>query len=376
MKTPMPDDRISAFSLTEQVAALRPELFDAWNRVLDSGQYILGPEVDAFEKELQSLLGVPAVGVANGSDALLLALQALQIGPGDEVVTTPFTFFATAGSIARLGAVPVFADVDPQTFNVDPEQALSRVAPRTRAILPVHLFGLMADTLRLVEGFAGPVVEDAAQAILGSQEGRLAGTVGDVGCFSLYPTKNLGAFGDGGFVTSRRPELSDAIRRLRVHGATAKYYHVELGMNSRLDALQAAFLRVKLRHLQDWTDKRVALADRYRSGLAAHGLQDRVRPQMVPPGFSAVFHQFTVRAERRDALRERLLAHGIGSTVYYPHPLHLLPAFSHLGYREGSLPVAEELCREALSLPLYPELRFEQVDRVVDVMAAFYRGTA
>ncbi len=372
----MRDDKIPAFSLTEQVAALRPELEDAWHRVLDSGQYILGPEVEAFEQEVQSLLGVPAVGVANGSDALLLALQALHVGPGDEVVTTPFTFFATAGSISRLGAVPVFADVNPDTFNVDPDQALARVTPRTRAILPVHLFGLMADTLRLVEGFAGPVVEDAAQAILASQGGRWAGTVGDVGCFSLYPTKNLGAFGDGGFITSRRPELGEAVRRLRAHGATAKYYHVELGMNSRLDALQAALLRVKLRHLRAWTERRVALADRYRAGFAACGLQEAVRPQVVPAGFAAVYHQFTVRADRRDALLEWLAAHGVGATVYYPHPLHLLPAFAHLGYREGSLPAAEQLCREALSLPLYPELRFEQVDRVVDIIAAFYRGPA
>ncbi|MGC8489191.1 MAG: DegT/DnrJ/EryC1/StrS family aminotransferase [Clostridia bacterium] len=372
----MTHDKIPSFSLLDQIAALKPELDEAWNRVLTSGQFILGTEVTTFENEVEALIGVPAVGVANGSDALYLALQALQIGPGDEVVTTAFSFFATAGSISRLGATPVFADVDPDTFNVDPDQALARVTPRTRAILPVHLFGLMADTLRLVQGFSGPIVEDAAQAILAAQNGRWAGTVGDIGCFSFFPTKNLGAFGDGGLVTSRRPELAEVVRTLRVHGATAKYYHERLGVNARLDALQAAILRVKLRHLQEWTARRLALADRYRHGIRDRGLDGFVRPQAIPPGYQAVYHQFTVRAERRDALQRFLGERGIGSTVYYPHPLHLLPVFQSLGHRAGDFPVAETLCREVLSLPLYPELRDDQVDRVVEALSDFYHDAA
>ena len=369
----MTETEIPAFSLTRQIESLRPELDAAWARVVDSGQFILGGEVDLLERELQGLLGVEAVGVANGSDALYLALRALGIGPGDEVVTTPFTFFATAGSIVRAGARPVFADVDPDTFNLDPNQALARVTPRTRAILPVHLFGLMADSAALAAGYAGPIVEDAAQAILATQNGRAAGTVGDLGCFSFFPTKNLGAFGDGGLVVSRRPELAAAVRTLRVHGATRKYYHEQLGINSRLDALQAAILRVKLGHLEEWTRRRRILAARYQAGILAAGLHERVRPQRVPPGFAPVWHQFTVRVEQRERLQTFLAQRGVGTTVYYPHPLHLLPVFSDLGHRPGDFPAAEALSAEAVSLPLYPELSEADVDRVVDALAAFYR---
>jgi dTDP-4-amino-4,6-dideoxygalactose transaminase len=371
----MSNVEIPAFSLKRQIAELRPELDAAWRRVVDSGQFILGGEVEALEQALTARLGVEAVAVANGSDALYLALAALGLGPGDEVVTTPFTFFATAGSILRVGAKPVFADVDPDTFNLDPGQALARVTPRTRAILPVHLFGLMAD-LRPLKAFSGPVVEDAAQAILARQDGQLAGTVGDVGCFSFFPTKNLGAFGDAGLVTSRRPDLAAEVRTLRVHGATKKYYHEKLGINSRLDAVQAAVLRVKLGRLDAWTARRQALAARYTAGLEAAGLLDTVRPQRVPEGFEPVWHQYTVRLLDRDRVQQFLAERGIGSTVYYPHPLHLLPAFQSLGHRPGDFPVAETLAREALSLPMYPELRDDEVDRVVDTLAAFYRGAA
>lgn len=345
--------------------------------MLASSQFILGPEVSALEASLAQLIpAVAPITVANGSDALYLSLLALGVGPGDEVVTTPFTFFATAGSILRVGGKPVFADVDPDTFNLDPDKALARVTPRTRALLPVHLFGLMADMAALQSGFSGPIVEDAAQAILAMQNGRAAGTVGELGCFSFFPTKNLGAFGDAGLVVSRVPALADAVKTLRVHGARKKYYHEMMGTNTRLDALQAAILRVKLPYLAAWTERREALASRYLSLFAQWGLDDEVRPQAVPQGYRHVYHQFTVRVDERDALQAHLHQDGIGSTVYYPHPLHLMPVFSDLGYREGSLPVAERLSREVLSLPMFPELGDDEVDQVVESLARFYHGHA
>lgn len=372
-----PVANIPAFSLSRQIAALKPDLDQAWERVLASGQFILGPEVSALESSLSEVIpGVTAIAVANGSDALYLSLLALGVGAGDEVVTTPFTFFATAGSILRVGGKPVFADVDPDTFNLDPDQALARVTPRTRALLPVHLFGLMADMAALQSGFSGPIVEDAAQAILAKQNGRAAGTVGELGCFSFFPTKNLGAFGDAGLVVSRVLALADTVKTLRVHGARKKYYHEMMGTNARLDALQAAMLRVKLPHLMQWTERREALADRYRRLFVDQGLIGEVRPQAVPDGYRHVYHQFTVRVEDRDALQGHLQRDGIGSTVYYPHPLHLMPVFSDLGYREGSLPVAERLSREVLSLPMFPELTDDEVDQVVESLARFYRGHA
>lgn len=369
---------VPAFSLARQIQRLRPELDAAWDRVLRSGQFILGPEVEALEREIAARLGpdMGAVGVASGSDALYLALVALGVGPGDEVVTTPFTFFATAGAVVRTGATPVFADVEPDTFNLDPDEALARVTPRTRVILPVHLFGLVADVERLRRGFAGAVLEDAAQALGAAVAGRPAGTLGEAAAVSFFPTKNLGAFGDGGLVVSRDAALLERVRRLRVHGARAKYFHEEVGVNSRLDALQAAVLRVKLGHLDAWTARRRALAARYREGLAARGLTDLVVPQAEPPGRVHAYHQFTVRAPDRDGLRRYLAARGIGSTVYYPYPLHRLPAFAALGYGPGAFPVAERLAAEVLSLPLFPELEEEEVDRVLDAVAAYYRGAA
>jgi dTDP-4-amino-4,6-dideoxygalactose transaminase len=369
---------IPAFSLTRQIARLRPELDAAWDRVVRSGQFILGPEVEALEREVAARLGpdVGAVGVASGSDALYLILLALGVGPGDEVVTTPFTFFATAGAVVRTGAVPVFADVEPDTFNLDPDEALARVTPRTRVILPVHLFGLPADVAALRRGFAGAVVEDAAQALGAAVAGRPAGTWGEAAAVSFFPTKNLGAFGDGGLVVSRDAALLDRVRRLRVHGARTKYFHEEVGVNSRLDALQAAVLRVKLGYLDAWTARRRALAARYREGLAARGLSEVVVAQAEPPGRLHAYHQFTVRVPDREGLRRYLAAQGIGTAVYYPYPLHRLPAFAQLGYGPGAFPVAERLAAEVLSLPLFPELEEEEVDRVVDAVAAYYRGAA
>ncbi len=367
---------IPGFALAEQIAALRPELDAAWARVVESGQFIQGPEVAALEREAAALIGggVAAVGVANGSDALYLALSALGVGPGDNVITTPFTFFATAGSILRTGAQPVFADIDRDTFNLDTAGALARVTPRTRAILPVHLFGLMADLTTMARQFPGAIVEDAAQAILASRDGRVAGTVGALGCFSFFPTKNWGAFGDAGLVTTGDPELADRVRMMARHGARQKYYHEVLGINSRLDALQAAVLRVKLQHVARWTASRQALAARYTTGLAEAGLAEWVTPQAVPGGAQHVYHQYTVRAKDRDALAAYLKAAGIGTTVYYPHALHRMPALGALGLGAGDFPEAERLTREALALPLFPELAPKAVDRVVETVAAFYRG--
>ncbi len=365
--------KIPSFTLTEQIAALRPELDAAWARVVDSGQFIQGPEVAALESEAATLIGggVTAIGVASGSDALYLALSALGVGPGDDVITTPFTFFATAGSILRTGARPVFADIDRDTFNLDTAGALARVTPRTRAILPVHLFGLMADLTTMAQQFPGPIVEDAAQAILASRDGRVAGTVGALGCFSFFPTKNWGAFGDAGLVTTRYPALADSVKMLARHGARQKYYHEALGINSRLDALQAAVLRVKLRHVAEWTAARRALAARYTQGLADAGLAEWVTPQAVPDGAQHVYHQYAVRAQARDALAAHLKAAGIGTTVYYPHALHLMPAAAGVG--AGAFPEAERLTEEVLALPLFPELAPAAVDRVVDAVAGFYR---
>ncbi len=375
---PAAAQHIPGFSLTDQIAALRPELDAAWARVVDAGQFIGGPEVEALEREAAGQIGggVAAVGVANGSDALYLALRALDVGPGDEVITTPFTFFATAGSILRTGARPVFADIDRDTFNLDPAGALARVTPRTRAILPVHLFGLMADLATMARQFPGPIVEDAAQAILASRDGRVAGAAGALGCFSFFPTKNWGAFGDGGLVAARDPELADRVRMLARHGARRKYFHEVPGINSRLDALQAAVLRVKLQHVAGWTAARQALAARYTQRFAEAGLGEWVTPQAVPRGAQHVYHQYTVRARDRDALAAHLKARGIGTTVYYPHALHLMPALAAPGVGAGAFPEAERLTQEALSLPLYPELATSAVDRVVEAVAAFYRGRA
>lgn len=363
---------IPAFDLTRQNQQLAEALETALKEVISAGQFILGPQVAAFEEELGRFLGCPyVVGVASGSDALYLALRALNIGPGDEVVTTPFTFFATVGSILRTGAKPVFSDINLDTFNMDPAMALAQVTPRTRAMLPVHLFGLMADLDGLREGFSGPLIEDAAQALGAENRGRMAGTVGDLGCFSFFPTKNLGAFGDAGGVSMRVPALAESVRLLRVHGARVKYRHEELGVNSRLDAMQAAVLRVKLPYLEGWIARRQAIARRYTEGLKGLGV-DEVAVPAVPAGFVHVFHQYTVRADRRDDLKEHLRRHGVGSTVYYPYPLHLQPACSELGYRPGAFPYSEQASREVLSLPMFPELTDDEIDQVIETVAAFY----
>jgi dTDP-4-amino-4,6-dideoxygalactose transaminase len=364
--------------LAPQHDALRGELLDAVARVFDSHQFILGAEVEAFEREVAAALGVThAIGVSSGTDALLVSLMALQIGAGDEVVTTPYSFFATAGCIARLGARPVFVDIDPGTFNLDPALIESALSPRTRAILPVHLFGHPAalDAIApLAARRAIPVVEDACQAVAATECQRMVGGVGALGCFSFFPSKNLSGAGDGGLVTTNDPELADRVRLLRQHGGRQKYSHSVIGGNFRLDAIQAAILRVKLPHLRTWTDARRANADRYgryahEAGLAEYGVTLPIEQRHC----RHVYHQYVIRAPRRDELRTFLAGRDIATAIYYPIPLHLQECFKYLGYANGDLPRAEAAARETLALPIYPGLSEEQQEYVVESIAAFYR---
>jgi dTDP-4-amino-4,6-dideoxygalactose transaminase len=365
--------RVPLLDLKPQYAAIRDEVREALERVIESQQFILGPEVDQAERELASYCGAAhAVGVSSGTDALLMALMAYRVGPGDEVVTTPFSFFATAGVIARLHARPVFADIDPDSFNLDAAAALDRVTGATRAILPVHLFGRCADTEPLVvagraRGIA--VIEDAAQAIGAADDhGRPAGSLAPVACFSFFPTKNLGAFGDAGMLTTADADMARLLRVLRVHGMHERYYHAMVGGNFRLDALQAAVLRVKLRHLRAWTAARRRNAELYRALFSEAGLDQRVALPADVPGH--VYNQFVIRVGRRDELRAELARRGVGSEVYYPLPLHLQECFRGLGYREGDFPAAEAAAREVLALPIYPELTEAQIGHVVTSIAA------
>jgi dTDP-4-amino-4,6-dideoxygalactose transaminase len=359
--------------LQAQFESIRDEVMDAIARTMKSQQFILGPEVQNFESEIAAYLGCRfAIACGSGSDALLLALMALGVGPGDEVITTPFTFVATAGSIARLGATPVFVDIDPVTYNLDPRKAAKAMTPKTKAIIPVHLYGLAADIGALLEATnqAGiPIVEDAAQALGAIWEGKKVGNIGRIGCFSFFPSKNLGGAGDGGMMTTNDAALADRLRLLRVHGSRSKYRCEILGTNSRLDALQAAILRVKLLHLEAWTEQRRSNAERYRTLFADLGLMDRVIVPIEPHGMRHAYNQFVIRVVERDALREHLLQLGIPTEIYYPEPLHLQPAFSYLG---GNCPEAEAASREVLALPVYPELTGAQQRTVVRAIAEFY----
>ncbi len=363
--------------LKAQFASIREEVLAAVTRVFEAQQFILGAEVSALEEELQSYIGCEhAIGCASGSDALLLALMAIGVGPGDEVIVPPFTFVATAGSVARLGAHPVFVDIDPGTYNLDPSLLEGAITAKTKAIIPVHLFGLCADMDPILE-MAGrhriAVIEDAAQAIGAQYKGKSAGSIGSVGCFSFYPSKNLGGAGDGGLLTTNDPVLADKLRVLREHGSRTKYRYELLGMNSRLDAAQAAVLRVKLRHLDSWTQGRQNNARRYHELFARFGLTEKVKLPAVPAGCTHVYNQFTIRVPRRDALKAYLQQHGVPTEIYYPHPLHLQPAFASLAYRPGSMPVSEAASAQVLSLPIFPELTAAQQESIVQAIAEFYR---
>lgn len=368
---------VPLLDLRAQYASIRGEVRVAIDRVCESQQFILGPEVSALEQEIAALCGVRfGVGMSSGTDALLAALMGIGVGPGDEVITPTYSFFATGGVIARLGATPVFVDIDPSTFNLDSEGTLAGITPRTKAIVAVHLFGRCADLDPIMEAAAAhgiTVIEDAAQA-LGARDGagRAAGAIGHMGCFSFFPTKNLGGFGDGGMVVTNDAVLAETLRTLRAHGGRPKYYHRVVGGNFRLDALQAAVLRVKLTYLSSWTRARRTNADRYRSLFEGMGLMDRVAlPEDVP---GHIYNQFVIRVERRDDLRALLTERGIGTEVYYPVPLHLQECFRSLGYRNGGLPRAEAAARESLALPIYPELSEGQQRYVVSQIAERQRG--
>jgi dTDP-4-amino-4,6-dideoxygalactose transaminase len=363
---------VPLLDLQAQNGPLRGEILAALARVADSQRFIGGPEVEGFEREIAAHLGVAhAVGLSSGTDALLVALMALGIGPGDEVITPTFSFFATAGCVSRLGAAPRFVDIDPVTYNLDPAAVEAAITPCTKAIMPVHLYGQCADMdplLDLAKRAGVAIIEDAAQAIGASYKGRQAGTMGSAGCFSFFPSKNLGAFGDAGLLTTNDEALAREVRLLRNHGAEPKYFHTRIGGNFRLDALQAAVLRVKLPHLESWTDARRVNADRYDRLFAERdagvGLPARA------DGRRHIFNQYVIRVAGRDALRAALDAHGIGTEVYYPVPFHLQECFAPLGYRAGDFPVAEAAAADVLALPIYGELTEAQQREVVDAVCS------
>jgi dTDP-4-amino-4,6-dideoxygalactose transaminase len=389
--------KVPLLDLKAQYATIRDEIRNAVDGVIDSQYFILGPEVEALEAEIAAYTGARyAVGVASGSDAILVAMMQLGVGPGDAVVTTPYSFFATAGSITRTGASVLFVDIDPATFNMDPgrfEDLIKRLPKKdgtpvdphggkVRGVMPVHLFGQMADMGSIMETARRHnlfVVEDAAQAIGSRCPGGNAGAIGEMGCFSFFPSKNLGGFGDGGMITTSSEKTAEDLKVLRNHGSKPKYYHKRVGVNSRLDALQAAVLRVKLRHLDAWSERRKANADRYRALFAARGFSAPGGPVVLPAetaGYRHIYNQFVIMADRRDALREHLAAAGIGTEIYYPLPLHLQECYGSLGYRPGDFANSEAAARRSLALPIYPELTEEMQTYVVDRIAAFLGGAA
>ncbi|MBV9215324.1 MAG: DegT/DnrJ/EryC1/StrS family aminotransferase [Acidobacteria bacterium] len=369
---------VPLLDLKEQNDLLRPEIEAALGRVLDSNGFILGGEVEALEKELAEYCGTRyAIGCASGSDAILLALMALDVGAGDEVITTPYSFFATVSAITRLGATPVFVDIDPVTYNLDIGQLETAITEKTKAIEPVHLYGQCADMqpLREIATKHGiPVIEDAAQAIGAEEDGVRAGAMSEIGCFSFYPSKNLGGMGDGGFLTTDDEALDAKLRALRVHGSEVKYYHKWVGLNSRLDGFQGAVLRVKLPHLETWTEKRRANAASYARLFTDAGLTEQIVLPAERPNARHIYNQYVIRVPNvRDSLRAHLTEKGVSTDIYYPVPLHLQECFAYLGYTEGDMPESERAARETLALPIYPEMTNVQQQYVVDSIAEFFR---
>jgi dTDP-4-amino-4,6-dideoxygalactose transaminase len=368
--------KVPLLDLQAQYATIHSEIREAIDRVCDTQYFIMGPEVKALEEEISAFCGTRyAIGVSSGTDALLAALMAIGLQPGDEVITTPFTFFATVGAIIRLGGRPVFADIDPETFNINSTQTVAKITRRTKAIIPVHLFGQCAEMDPLLKA-AGEhhvhIIEDAAQAIGAHDEkGRQAGTLGDIGCFSFFPSKNLGAFGDGGMAVTNDEKLAETLHLLRIHGAKPKYYHKIVGGNFRLDALQAAILRVKLKYLSEWSEKRRQVAGRYRSLFEEMGLLHWVTLLKDSPG--NIYHQFVARFPDRDRLQTFLKDRGIETAIYYPVSLHLQECFRELGYGQGDFPHSEMAAKESLALPLYPELPADYQEYVVEQIKEFYR---
>lgn len=371
---------VPLLDLRRQYAALASELDSRVSAVIASQAFVLGPVVEEFERAVAEYLGVEfAVGVASGTDALLLPLKLLELEPGDEVITVPFTFFATAGAIHNAGGRPVFVDIEPESFNIDPEQVEAAITERTRAIIPVHLFGQMAamEELRTIANRHGLfLLEDAAQAIGARRqvggETITTGSLGDAAAFSFFPTKNLGGFGDGGMVVTNDEELATKVRKIRVHGGFQTYYHEEVGTNSRLDALQAAVLHAKLPHLEGWSAARRANAEWYDSRLEALETAGQLERPKIDPKNESIYNQYTLRVRDRDALREFLAQREIGSAVYYPLPLHQQPCFAYLGYRPGDFPESERAASEVLSLPIFPELTEEEREEVVAAIEEFY----
>jgi dTDP-4-amino-4,6-dideoxygalactose transaminase len=369
--------KVPLLDLQAQHHQIRDEVLKEVVRVVDSQKFILGEDVKKLEEEIAAYCGCTyAVGCASGSDALVLALMALPVGPGDEVLTTPDSFFATAGAISCVGAVPVFADVDPATFNIDVDRVKGALAKhsKVRAIMPVHLFGGCADMdpiMALADERGIPVIEDAAQAIGSEYNGRRAGSIGRIGCFSFFPSKNLGGYGDGGIVTTNDGALAERLTTLRTHGSRTKYFHEVIGFNSRLDTLQAAVLRVKLPHLDRWSKGRQENAERYRKRIA--GMSSPVTPAKAAPYQTRhIYNQFVIKADRRDALQAHLKDQGVGTEVYYPQPLHLQPCYAFLGHHAGDFPVSETLAQTSLALPIYPELEPDDIDYVCQTIQTFY----
>jgi len=379
--------KVPFFDLSVQLKSIESEIRAALDEVFQTQQFILGAKVQTLEETIaRYCLTRYAVGVASGSDALLLALMALGVQAGNEVLLPPFTFFATAGSVSRLGAIPVFVDISQETYNIDVYKIEEKITSKTKAIIPVHLFGQCADMnplLKIAKEKKLFVIEDAAQA-LGAEyrpdavsEGRRAGQIGDMGCFSFYPTKNLGAFGDAGMVVTDNPSLAEKIRLLRVHGSQPKYFHKQIGINSRLDTIQAAILLVKFKYLEKWTTERQKKAERYQ--LLFQDLVSSVNGLRLPTiqyQNRHIFHQYVIRVPERDRLKQYLSEEGIGTDIYYPVPLHLQECYSFLKYRRGDLPNSEKASEEVLALPIYPELTEDQQMAVVDRIKAFYRKTS
>ena len=371
---------VPLLDLKAQYATIREEIRSAVDAVLESQQCILGPAVTACEKELAEYCRTKhALTVSSGSDALLISLMAENVGAGDEVVTTPYTFFATAGAIARIGAKPVFVDIDPKTYNIDPAQIEAKITKNTKALLPVHLYGQCADMdpiVAIAEKHGIAVIEDACQAIGSEYKGRRAGAMGRYGCFSFFPSKNLGAAGDGGLVTTNDDAVAEKLNVLRVHGSKPKYYHSMIGGNFRFDSVQAAIISVKLRYLDTWTAGRQANAARYRklfdvASLLCDGL---VQLPYEVPGDRHIYNQFIIRVPRRDALLAHLREQNVGAEIYYPVPLHMQQCFAYLGHREGDFPASEKAAKETLALPIYPELSDSQAERVVACIGKFLKG--
>jgi dTDP-4-amino-4,6-dideoxygalactose transaminase len=361
---------IPVLDLTRYEPELTGEIATRVSEIFASGRFIMGAVNEEFERKFAEEVGVRhALGVSSGTDALLVALMALGVGPGDEVVTSPFSFFASAGVIARLQARPVFADIEPTTFNLDPDRLGAAITPRTKVVMPIHLYGQPADMDPILEVARQiPVLEDACQAVGATYRGRNVGTIGKVAAFSFYPTKNLGAAGDAGAVTTGDDEIATLLANLRLHGETERYRHSRVGGNFRLDSLQAAVLATKLPRLREWTARRIAIADRYGALLWDADLAGRVTVPFAAPGRKHVFHQYVIRVRDRDRVRAKLAEAGIGTAVFYPIPLHLQECFADLGYREGSFPKAEQAAREVLALPMFPQLTDDEIDRVAEAV--------